>query len=176
MSMFGHTFHKRIFVPKNPDKCYNCNGKMCEPSKIELRSSWEIILANYLDLNENVLEWGSEIIKIPYYSNIDHKQHQYVTDFVFTSRNKDGIVEKWLVEVKPENQVPKLNENGQIDFPKLFTKKNISQKKIDNWKEMCEVLTKNHEKWQAARAWARKYGYSFKIVTEEELGLKYQKK
>lgn len=149
---------------------------MGEVKEIEVRSSWELIVANYLDMNENVLEWGSEIIKIDYYSNLDNKKHQYTTDFVFTSRNKDGIIEKWLVEVKPQNQVPKLNENGQIEFPKLFNdkKKKVSAKKMENWKEICEVLVKNHEKWQSARAWAKKNGYTFKIITEEELGLKYK--
>ena len=35
----------------------------------------------YCDLNENILEWGSEEIAIPYRSPIDNRVHRYFPDF-----------------------------------------------------------------------------------------------
>ena len=96
----------------------------------QLRSSWEKIFANWCDLNENILEWGSEIVEIPYISCEDGKQHRYISDFVFTCKNRQGRIEKWLIEVKPKSQIPQLNENGQIIFPELNKKKKLI--KINN--------------------------------------------
>ena len=115
MSLFDSDYLQVKFMPKHPEKCLNYNGKMID-KKIHIRSSWELILANWLDLNNNILEWGSEIVEIPYYSSIDNKTHRYITDFLFTCKDRQGNIMKYLVEVKPESQVPKLNENGQIIF------------------------------------------------------------
>jgi len=122
------------------------------------------------------LNGGSEIIEIPYYSNIDNKQHRYITDFVFTCKTRNNTIEKWLIEVKPGTQVPKLDECGKIIFPKLEpTKKGkLNQNRIDRWQEYCNVLKKNKEKWDYARDWCRKNNYKFRVVTEEELALKYK--
>lgn len=176
MSMFNNNYLKAHFVPKNPQKCLNYNLKVGPVKPITFRSSWEKIFCNWCDLNENILEWGSEIVEIPYISSVDGKQHRYVTDFVFTCKNRQGKIEKWLIEVKPKSQIPNLNENGQIIFPELNKKKKLTEKRIAAWQEVCNVLKKNHDKWQQARAWCRKYGYNFKVVSEEELGLTYQPK
>lgn len=176
MSLFNNNYLKGQFVPKHPEKCLNYNNKMGDTKPITFRSSWEKIFANWCDLNDNILEWGSEVIEIPYFSIIDNKQHRYVTDFVFTCKNRDGIVEKWLIEVKPQSQIPRLNENGQIIFPELNRKKKLTEKRIGAWQEVCRVLQKNHEKWTQARAWCRKYGYKFKVISEQELALTYQPK
>lgn len=175
MSMFNNEYLKSEFMPKHPEKCLNYNGKI-EHKKITFRSSWEKIMCNWLDLNNNILEWGSEIVEIPYYSSIDNKTHRYITDFLFTCKDRQGNIMKYLVEVKPESQVPKLNENGQIIFPKLEpTKKGkLTQNRIDRWQEYCTVLKKNKEKWEQARIWCKKNGYIFKLVTEEELAINYK--
>lgn len=172
MSMFNNNYMKGQFNPRHPEKCLNCNGKV-EGHAITFRSSYEKIMANWLDLNDNILEWGSEITEIPYYSQTDNKVHRYVTDFQFTCRNRSGVTEKWLVEVKPSSQVPKLNESGQIVFPELVKtpKGKITQNRLSRWQEYCGVLRKNKEKWDFAKDWCRNHGYKFKVVTEIELGL-----
>jgi len=173
MSMFGADFATGEFIPRYPGKCLNKNGKMPGVhSKITFRSSWESIFANWCDIEDNVIEWGSECIEIPYFSQIDNRKHKYVTDFIVLTRNKHtGKIEKWLVEVKPACQVPQLNECGAIIFPELNKKKKLTQKRIDAWQERCNVLRRNHEKWTEARKWASLHGYVFKIITQEELGL-----
>lgn len=171
MSMFGADYLTGQFVPRHPEKCLNYNGRISQAKPIKFRSSWEKVFANWCDLNANILEWGSEIVEVPYYSAIDNKNHRYITDFLFTCMNRDGVIEKWLIEVKPAVQVPQLNEHGQIIFPELNKKKKLTQKRIDAWQEMCNVLRKNHEKWTMAKEWCRANGYKFKVITQEELGL-----
>lgn len=173
MSMFGASFATGEFMPRYPGKCLNKNGKLPGVhSKITFRSSWESIFANWCDIEDNVIEWGSECIEIPYFSQIDNRKHKYVTDFIVLTKNKHtGNTEKWLVEVKPACQVPQLNECGAIVFPELNKKKKLTQKRIDAWQERCNVLRRNHEKWTEARKWAKLHGYVFKVITQEELGL-----
>ena len=57
MSMFNNNYLKGKFVPRNPDKCLNYNGKCNNAHPIIFRSSWEKVSANWCDLNENVIEW-----------------------------------------------------------------------------------------------------------------------
>ena len=102
MSMFNNNYLKAHFVPKNPEKCLNYNGKRGPVQPITFRSSWEKIFCNWCDLNENILEWGSEIIEIPYISSVDGKQHRYVTDFVFVCKDRNGEIKKWLIEMYQE--------------------------------------------------------------------------
>lgn len=170
MTMFGANYLKGKFFPRHPEKCLNYNKKLNEQTKdIYFRSSFEKIFANWLDLQENIIEWGSEITEIPYVSTIDGKAHRYITDFTFTCKDRDNEVVKWLIEVKPSSQVPKLDEAGNIIFPALKKGKNLTQKRIDNWREYCNVLRKNHDKWTQAERWCRQNGYRFKVITEEEL-------
>ena len=130
MSIFNNNYLKGQFVPKHPEKCLNYNNKIGGAKPVFFRSSWEKIFANWCDLNENILEWGSEIVEIPYISCEDGKQHRYITDFVFTCKNRQGRIEKWLIEIKPKSQIPQLNENGQIIFPELNKKKKLIKIKI----------------------------------------------
>ena len=167
---FNASYAKAKFIPRHPEKCLNTNGK-CEKPLPLMRSSWEMIVANFCDIEENVLEWGSEVIEIPYYSSLDGKTHRYITDFALITKNRQGNKEKWLVEVKPEAQVPKLDELGHIKFPELNRNKKLTESRIERWQEMCNVLRKNHEKWTAARKWAKDHGYIFKLITERELSL-----
>lgn len=169
--MFNKNYLKGKFVPKNPKKCLNYNGKIKNAKDIVFRSSYEKIFCNFLDLDENVIEWGSEIVEIPYYSKTDNRKHKYITDFVFVSKNSNNIIEKWLVEIKPKTQVPILNEKKQIVYPDLPKMKRLTQKRIDRWKLHCDILTKNHEKWESAKAWCKNNNYKFKVITEDELAL-----
>ena len=171
MALFNAAYAKAVFTPRHPEKCLNTNGKFNKPLPM-MRSSWEMVFANFCDIEENVVQWGSEVIEVPYYSSLDGKMHKYITDFVMATRNRStGAIEKWLIEVKPAIQVPKLDEFGKIIFPELKQGKKLNESRIERWQEMCNVLRKNHEKWTAARKWAKDHGYQFKIITEKELSL-----
>ena len=46
----------------------------------------------YCDLNENILEWGSEEISIPYRSPVDKKIHRYFPDFYVKLKETTGRI------------------------------------------------------------------------------------
>ena len=67
---------KSIFKPKKPKKYKG------DITNIICRSSWERRFCNYCDLNENIVEWGSEEFWIPYLSPVDKRIHRYFPDFI----------------------------------------------------------------------------------------------
>lgn len=143
--------NKGFFSPKNPQK-YKGN-----PTNIVYRSGWELKLMIYLDDHPDVIEWASEEFAIPYISPIDGRKHRYFPDFWVKKRNRDGVIEVVVIEVKPKSQsVP----------PKKQTKKT---KKYIN-----EVVTWgiNQAKWDAAEKFCRSRQWKFVKMTEKELGIK----
>ena len=140
-------FSQGEFIPKNPQKLV---GK----SVPVYRSSWELKLMLYLDEHKDVLTWGSEELSIPYRSPIDGRIHRYFPDFMVKIKNREGLVESMILEVKPaaQTQPPK--------SPKRRTKRYIS-----------EVMTYgvNEAKWKAAREYCKDKGWEFRIITEAEL-------
>ena len=52
-----------------------------DPNNIIYRSLWERKFMVYCDKNENILEWGSEEVIVPYRSPIDNRYHRYFPDF-----------------------------------------------------------------------------------------------
>ena len=75
-----------------------------DPTNIVYRSLWERKFMNYCDLNENVLEWGSEEIALPYRSPLDNRIHRYFPDFYIKVRESNGQIQKYIIEVKPKKQ------------------------------------------------------------------------
>ena len=73
-------------------------------NNIICRSSWERKFCRYCDLNENILEWGSEEFFIPYVSPIDKRVHRYFPDFIIKVKESSGQVKTYVVEVKPKRE------------------------------------------------------------------------
>ena len=48
-----------------------------DPTNIICRSSWERKFCRWCDMNENILQWGSEEFYIPYMSPLDKRVHKY---------------------------------------------------------------------------------------------------
>lgn len=142
-------YHQGIFNPKNPNK-YKGNS-----NNIVYRSSWELKFMRYCDLNEKILEWGSEEFFIPYLDPTTNKVRRYFPDFIVKIKENSGNIKKYLIEVKPKKQTlePKKTKGKQ-------------QKTYIN-----EVLTynKNLAKWKAAEEWCKDHLIEFKIITEEEI-------
>ena len=138
--------YKTKYEPKNPDK-YTGNTK-----NIICRSNWERKFCKYLDENENVLRWSSEEIQIPYISTIDKQIHNYYPDFVFEAQKEDQI-HTYMVEIKPKKQTfkptPKKNKRVYLNE--------------------CITYETNVCKWKAATAYCERNGWTFKILTEENL-------
>ena len=73
---------------------------------------------NWCDMNESVLEWGSEEIAIPYRSPLDNRMHRYFPDFYMKIGSK-----KYLIEIKPYRFTQEPN------IPKKKTKRNKRNKR-----------------------------------------------
>ena len=139
------------FDPVRPEKYIG------DPKKIVMRSSWELKLARWCDMNPSVISWTSEELVIPYYSRADQKMRRYFMDFVIKMRVSDGTVITYMIEVKPEKQTV-MPKGGR----------GRSQKTVLN--ETYAFMV-NTDKWNAAHAYAKKHGMVFKIMTERELGI-----
>ena len=143
--------YKGRYSPSYPRK-YKGN-----PSNIIYRSLWERKFMVYCDLNQNILEWGSEEIVIPYRSPIDNRVHRYFPDFYVKLKETTGKTKKYIIEVKPKRQ------SKPPSRPKRQTKGYL--------REVYEYA-RNQAKWEAASDYCKDRLYEFKIMTEDELGIK----
>tara|TARA_B100000131_G_scaffold216544_1_gene208165 strand:- start:468 stop:806 length:339 start_codon:yes stop_codon:yes gene_type:complete len=108
----------------------------------------------YCDSNPNILEWGSEEVVIPYRSPLDNRVHRYFPDFYMKIKETNGVIKRYLIEVKPKRQTkPPAKQKRQ-------TKKYIY--------EVTE-FAKNQAKWEAAYSFCKDRRWHFKIITEDEL-------
>ena len=138
---------KSIYSPSNPQKYKgNANNIIC-------RSNWERRFCKWCDLTENILEWGSEEFFIPYVSPVDRRVHRYFPDFIIKVKESTGQVKTYVIEVKPKKQ----------------TKKPTSKSSLFEYK----TYAINQAKWKSAREWCADRRIEFKIITEDELGIKY---
>lgn len=117
------------------------------------RSSWELKYMFQLDNDENVLEWSSEEVIIPYVT-ADNKVHRYFTDFKVKRKSGEQIITE-IIEIKPYKET----------IPPVLTEGKKTKTKIR------EVLTwdVNQRKWAAARKYCEKMGWRFVIVTEKNI-------
>jgi hypothetical protein len=143
--------YKGKFIPTNTKK-YRGN-----PTNIIYRSLWERKFMVYCDLNENILEWGSEEIIIPYRSPLDSRVHRYFPDFYIKVLETNGNVQRYIIEIKPKRQCQE---------PKVQSKK--TKKYIY---EVTEYA-KNQAKWEAATDYCADRRWQFKVLTEDDLGIK----
>jgi hypothetical protein len=111
----------------------------------------------WCDDNISVVEWGSETIIIPYISPIDNKIHRYFVDFYVKIKNKNNLIEKYLIEIKPEK----------------FTKPpEIPSKKTKRFIDEVFQYGVNDAKWKAAFEFCKDRNMKFVILTEKDLGIK----
>ncbi len=143
--------YKGKYKPKHPRKYKG------DPTNIIYRSLWERKFMLYCDSSNNILEWCSEEISLPYRSPIDNRVHRYFPDFYIKVRESTGIIKKYIIEVKPKKQ----------------TLEPIPQKrKTKSYIYEVYEYAKNQAKWEAAREFCKDRKWEFKIITENELGIK----
>ena len=127
-----------------------------DPTNVIYRSLWERKFMVYCDKNENVLEWSSEEIALPYKSPLDNRIHRYFPDFYIKVKEGNKI-QKYLVEIKPKRQV------SEPKIPKRKTKGYIYEVK---------EYVKNQAKWKSAQEFCEDRQWKFKIMTEDDLGIR----
>lgn len=135
-------FAQGKFVLKNPEK-YIGNKT---PT---YRSGWEFTFMKFCDENPSVTQWASESIKIPYRNPFTGKHTIYVPDFFIAYNDKTGKQRVELIEVKPSNQA--------------------LQEHVGRSKHNQAHWVLNQAKWEAARAFCKQQGITFRIVTEANI-------
>lgn len=141
--------YKTKFTPKNSTKYIgNINNIIC-------RSLWERKFCKFLDENVNILRWSFETLKIPYLHPVDNQVHMYLPDFIVEKKNKQGVVETLVIEIKPFKQTK------QPTAGKRKSKKSIINENI--------TYAINTNKWKAAKEFCEKHSWKFVILTEKEL-------
>ena len=125
-------------------------------NQIIYRSSWEFKFMRWCDTNPSVMEWGSETMIIPYKSPVDNKIHRYFVDFYIKVKDRQSVISKYLVEIKPEKFT------RPPDIPKRQTKRFID--------EVFQYGV-NQSKWKAADEYCLNHGMKFLVLTETDLGV-----
>jgi hypothetical protein len=112
------------------------------------RSGWEHSFMRFCDTNDNILQWASESIRIPYLHPLTGKMTTYVPDFLITYKTRNNTLKAELIEIKPKGQ-------------SAITE---GQKPRDR-----AVVAVNYAKWDAATKWCRNQGLTFRVITEDDM-------
>lgn len=131
-----------IYTPKNPQK-YIGNHQP------RYRSGWELTFMTFCDSNDSIIYWASESMRIPYKHPLTGKPTIYVPDFFVVYQNRFGKQVAEVVEIKPKKQ-------------------SIIESKVANAKDRM-VVAINHAKWQAAMAYCKSQGLTFRVITEDDI-------
>jgi hypothetical protein len=114
---------------------------------------WERKFAKYCDETPGILHWASEEFFIPYVSPVDGRIHRYFPDFMIEVRQTVGV-KTFIIEIKPKRQ------SQPPDPKKRKTRRYLSE---------AITFAVNQAKWAAAEHFCRERGYTFQVVTEDEL-------
>lgn len=125
-------------------------------NSVVYRSLWELRFMKWCDETTSIIEWGSEVVIIPYISPLDKKVHRYFVDFYMKVKSSDGNIQKYLVEIKPER----------------FTKPPpIPKRKTKQFIDEVFQYGVNEAKWKAAFEFCKDRKMKFMILTEKDLGI-----
>jgi hypothetical protein len=139
-----------LFKPRNPQKYIG------DPNNIVYRSSWEAKVMYWLDNNDDIINWASEELIVPYISPVDNKKHRYFPDFLVKVRTKEGKLKTMMLEVKPKKQTQPPEKR------KRMTKQFV---------EEVKTYAVNQAKWKYANEYCLDRGWEFRVLTEEHLGI-----
>ena len=134
-------FAQGVYQPLNPEKYV---GK--RPPRF--RSGWELAFMRFCDSNDNILQWVSESISIPYRNPITGRMTNYVPDFLVTYRTRDNTMRAELIEIKPKKQSVRESKSSARDRA---------------------IVAINYAKWDAATKWCRRQGLTFRVITEDQI-------
>jgi len=147
--MYTNTYKGKYRV-QNPKKYHG------DLNNVVYRSLWELRFMKWCDMNQSIIEWGSETIVIPYRSPVDRKVHRYFVDFYIKVQDKTGKINRYLIEIKPER----------------FTKPPaIPKRKTKQFIEEVFQYGVNEAKWKAAFEFCEDRKWKFMILTEKDLGI-----
>jgi hypothetical protein len=134
-------FRQGIYTVRNP-------GKYVGRGTPRYRSGWEMTFMMFLDSNDNIVQWASESISIPYRNPITGKQSMYVPDFFVTYRGRDNTTRAELIEIKPKKQ--SLIESKMSDRDRA-------------------IVAVNYAKWASSQKWCQRNGLTFRVINEDQI-------
>lgn len=144
-------YHQGYFHPRNPEKYIG------DPQNIVYRSGWELKFMQWCDRSPNILKYGSEEFCIPYYNPIKQRICRYFPDFIIEVLESNGRTEKYVIEIKPKKQT----------IPPVQGKK-----KTKTYINEVNTYAVNQSKWKSIQEWCEDRMIKFRIITEQELGIK----
>jgi hypothetical protein len=112
------------------------------------RSGWEMTFMMFLDSNDNIVNWASEPVRIPYRNPLTGKNTNYVPDFIVTYKGPNNTLRAELIEIKPKKQ--SLIESKQSQYDRA-------------------MVAINYAKWDAAQKWCKNNGLTFRVITESDI-------
>ena len=136
------------------------NYQVQNPSKYvgkgtpRFRSGWEHAFMRFCDNNNNIMQWASESIVIPYRHPLTGKMTNYIPDFLITYKTRSNTLKAELIEIKPKKHSV------------------IESKSSANERAIVAV---NYAKWASAQKWCQKNGLTFRVVTEDDMFAKGKK-
>ena len=95
---------------------------------------------------------------LPYRSPLDNRVHRYFPDFYIKVQENTGHIKRYLIEVKPQN--------------KHKTKQKKTKRQTKNYLREVYEHAINQAKWKAADEFCKDRIWEFKVMTENELGIK----
>jgi len=119
------------------------------------RSGWEMVFMQFCDNNPAILQWASESINIPYRNPFTNKSTIYVPDFLIVYEDKNGQKHAEVIEIKPSTET--------------------TLESARNTRDRAYVAL-NHAKWAAATAWCSQQGLRFRVITENQIFHRGQKR
>lgn len=134
-------FAQGPFTIKNPQK-YVGKGTP------RYRSGWEHAFMRFCDTNDNVLQWASESLVIPYRHPLTGKMTNYIPDFLITYKTRGNTVIAEVIEIKPKKQ-------------------SVIESKMSSRDRA--VVAINYAKWDAATKWCKRNGLRFRVITEQDM-------
>jgi len=138
-SQFNPKLHT-LFLPENIEK-YRGNVP------IVMRSKYERKFAIWCDKTSKVSWWSSENMAIPYYNPIKKRKANYWPDFIININDK-----VYIIELKP----------GKETKPPVYSKRKSLLREQLKYKI-------NIAKWNSCKEYCNKYGYTFMVITNENL-------
>jgi len=136
------TFAQGVYTPKNPSKYVGRH-------RPKYRSGWELTFMIFCDTHKNVIYWASESMSIPYRHPLTGKMSMYVPDFFVMYEDKYGRQRAEIVEIKPKKQ-------------------SLIESKAASMKDRA-IVAINHAKWASAMAYCKQQGYTFRVITEDDI-------
>jgi hypothetical protein len=134
-------FAQGVYKVENTQK-YAGNGSP------RYRSGWELAFMRFCDSNDNILQWASESIVIPYRHPLTGKISNYIPDFLVTYRTKNNKTFAEVIEIKPKKQSVIEGKMSERDRA---------------------VVAVNYAKWDSAQKWCQRQGLVFRVITEDDI-------